>query len=118
VTDVEFTEVEELVATFNIPRGMIFDYEWSMFVADQANHRVRRITQDYFVTSYAGSGKKGSVDGTLVDSTFNAPTSVAADFVHSALYVADTGNYRIRKVRLPAGNACRSCESGEACVIM
>ncbi len=110
------TETESPYARFHTPTSLAFDYEWSLFIADELNHKIRRITQDYFVTTHAGS-ERGFADGTLIDSKFNEPCGLALDYSRGVMYVCDRGNSRIRRVKLPLGNACRACEEGQFCTI-
>ncbi|MCB9738942.1 MAG: SMP-30/gluconolactonase/LRE family protein [Deltaproteobacteria bacterium] len=67
------------------------------FVADYSNHRIRVIAADAKVSTLAGSGTAGFVDGPGSSARFNSPRDVAIG-ADGNLYVADRGNYRIRKV--------------------
>jgi len=70
-------------------------------VADTGNHRIRKITTPgAVVTTFAGTvGLSGTANGDGTDAWFNLPSGVAADS-DGNLYVADTGNHRIRKIEL------------------
>ena len=72
-----------------------------LYVADRENHRIRKITTDGRVSTFAGSGKKGAADGQGVAAEFNLPAGLAADR-EGNLFVADCGNGLIRIVT-PAG---------------
>jgi serine/threonine-protein kinase len=54
------------------------------------------------VTSLAGSGSGGSADGVGTQASFNYPQGVAVD-VSGTVFVADTYNYRIRKISPTGG---------------
>ncbi|MFM7534723.1 MAG: choice-of-anchor C family protein, partial [Acidimicrobiales bacterium] len=88
-------------ASFNDPRGMAVDGAGNLYLADHLNHRIRRITPAGIVTTVAGSGSPGFVDGTGTAASFNSPMRVAFDGAGN-LYVADRLNHAIRRIT-PAG---------------
>ena len=86
-------------AQLNGPSGVAVDASGALFIADTGNNRVRRVSPDGTITTVAGSGAKGfSGDGgKAVDANLSRPTGVAIG-PDGALYIADQGNDRIRKV--------------------
>jgi len=52
----------------------------------------------WVVTTLAGTGTRGSADGTGTTALFNSPDGVAVNSSGNVVYVADTGNHRIRKI--------------------
>jgi sugar lactone lactonase YvrE len=86
-------------AQLNGPTGVAVDAVGALLIADTANNRVRRVSPDGIITTVAGSGAKGfSGDGgTAVMAQLSEPTGVAIG-PDGALYIADSGNDRIRKV--------------------
>ncbi len=86
-------------ARLNWPWGVATDAVGNLYVTDSANHRVRRIDPTGVITTIAGTGLSGySGDGgSSVLSQLSQPTGVAVD-TSGNLYVADTGNNRVRKI--------------------
>ena len=86
------------VATFGSPTALAFDPAGTLYVADRANHAVRRIAADGTVTTIAGTnGVLGTDDGVGTAARFNAPAGLAIDS-RGVLYVADTGNHVVRQI--------------------
>jgi sugar lactone lactonase YvrE len=90
-------------AQFNEPYGVAADTSGNVYVADAANHIIRKIDSAGNVTTLAGSaGNPGSADRTGSAAQFNFPQAVAVD-TSGNVYVADTNNNTIRKID-SAGN--------------
>ena len=87
-------------AQFAYPMGIAIDDAGMLYVADSANHRVRKITPAGVVTTLAGS-TQGFADGTGTAAQFNQPFGIAVYGVGN-LYVTDANNHRIRLIS-PAG---------------
>ncbi|MSQ83164.1 MAG: hypothetical protein EXR77_09680 [Myxococcales bacterium] len=85
-------------ARFSSPEQLATDGV-NVFVADRENNVIRKITSDGVVTTYAGNGVVGSVDGAASVAKFYNPRGVAMD-KSGVLFVADHYNNRIRKVAL------------------
>ncbi len=85
-------------ARFYSPQGVAIDGSGNVYVADTGNYTIRKITPGGAVTTLAGkTGSSGSADGTRSAARFNNPSGVAVDGSGN-VYVADTGNYTIRKI--------------------
>ena len=87
------------------PRGVAVDGESNVYIADSGNHRVRKVDAAGVITTFAGTGTQGySGDGgAAAAAQLNEPIGVALDGSGN-LYIADTGNHRIRKVDASTGN--------------
>ncbi len=90
------------VAQFSYPHGVAVDSSGKVYVADSSNHRIREITSGGVVSTLAGSGTAGFMDGAGNVAQFNSPVGVAVD-VSGNIYVADKKNHRIRKITTDAG---------------
>ncbi|MBQ89460.1 MAG: hypothetical protein CL433_11585 [Acidimicrobiaceae bacterium] len=88
-------------ARFTNPQGVVFDGDGILYVFDNGNHTIRKVTPAGVVTTFAGSGSNGSEDGTGTAASFNYLRGGAFDG-DGNLFVADAGNRTIRKVT-PAG---------------
>ena len=87
-------------AQFNSPWGIVVDASENLYVADQVNQRIRKITPAGVVTTVAGSGGVGSNNGPGNTATFYTPLNVGISLDSKTLYVADRDNYSIRSVDL------------------
>lgn len=97
-------------ASFNAPNGVATDGV-NLYVADRANHKIRKVViATGAVSTLAGSGAAGADEGTGAAATFNSPNGVTTDGVN--LYVADTGNHKIRKIVIASGVVSTLAGSG------
>jgi hypothetical protein len=93
-----FADGAGTAAQFDCPSGVAVDVVGSFIIADFSNHRVRKLTPDGTVSTLAGSGSRGVVDGAGAAAQFNGPRGVAVDGEGSFI-IADYGNHRVRKIR-------------------
>jgi uncharacterized protein (TIGR03437 family) len=86
-------------AQLNVPAGIAVDSGGNVYVADYQNQRVRKISGGGTIATVAGSGVAGfSGDGgPATQANLNGPVSVAVDSSGN-LWIADSGNNRVRKV--------------------
>ena len=84
-------------AQFYYPAGVAVDSSGNVYVTDNGNHRIRKITSAGVVSIIAGDGTPGYANGTGTEAQFNYPYGVAVDSSGN-VYVADAGNHRIRKI--------------------
>lgn len=88
-------------AQFNAPAGVVKDASGNLYVTDRDNHRIRKITPAGVVSTFAGSGTAGFVNGTGTAAQFNQPYGITMD-PSGNIYVADRLNAAVRKIT-PAG---------------
>jgi hypothetical protein len=84
-------------ATFHYPHDVAVDGSGNVYVADQNNHLIRKITSAGVVTTLAGTGSIGSANGTGTAASFYYPYGVGVDGSGN-VYVADYNNHLIRKI--------------------
>ena len=83
-------------ASFNKPKGVAVDSNGNVYVADNLNYRIRKITPGGVVTTLAGNGGQGVNDGTGTGASFLFLYAIAIYNATGDLFVADGS--RIRKV--------------------
>jgi sugar lactone lactonase YvrE len=84
-------------ARFSGPSGLVADQHGNLYVADNSNQLIRKITPDGAVSTLAGTaGASGHVDGAGADARFRGPSSIAIDSA-GILYVTD-GDHTIRRI--------------------
>jgi trimeric autotransporter adhesin len=91
------------LATVNYPCDIALDTSGNLYIADTDNYRIRLVTKSSGVISaVAGAGSYGSTGdgGQAAAATFYNPHGVAVDSMGN-IYVADSGNNRIRMFMLP-----------------
>ena len=91
-------------ARLHTPSGIAGDEQGNKYIADTANNRIRKITAAGVISTFAGTGAAGADgdNGPAILANLNSPQSVAVDAA-GAVYIADTGNNKIRKIT-PDGN--------------
>lgn len=86
-------------AGLNAPTGIASDALGNLYIADTGNHRVRKVSSNGVITTVAGGATAGfsGDNGPAASALLNAPVSVAVD-ASGTLYIADSGNHRVRRV--------------------
>jgi hypothetical protein len=86
-------------AKFNQPINICLDVEGNMYVSDFLNQRIRKISSDMMVTTIAGTGVAGLLDGQADQAKFNYPRGICLDDTGN-IYIGDSWNHRVRKISL------------------
>lgn len=97
-------------AKFNSPQGLAVDSIGNVYVADRYNNCIRKIDSSGNTTTLAGSNMEGFKDGNGTNARFRQPYAIAVDSL-GYVYVADSGNNRIRKIA-PNGDVWTIAGSG------
>ncbi len=110
-------------AQLSFPSGIAFDSSGNLYIADNGNQRIRKVSTNGIITTVAGSGVadangyvKGGFSGDggpATSALFAQPFSVTVDSSGN-LYIADVNNHRIRKVNVSTGIITTVAGSGVA----
>ncbi len=84
-------------ASFLHPAGIALDKEGNLYVADVGNNKIRKVSPGGVVTTFAGSGERGSANGSSASASFYRPYGVVVD-KDGTVYIADYENNLVRKI--------------------
>jgi len=86
-------------AVLGAPDALVMDSAGVLYIADPSGNRIRRVATDGIISTVAGTGMPGydGDGGPAIDAVFNQPSGLTIDEAGN-LYIADTGNHRIRRV--------------------
>jgi sugar lactone lactonase YvrE len=82
-------------ARFNAPEGVAVGADGAIYVADTANHTIRKIVSGVVTTAAGRAGQAGAVDGSGAFARLNHPSGIYCD-ANGHLWIADSGNHAIR----------------------
>ena len=102
-------------AELRYPSGLTVDGAGNLYIADEGNHRVRRVDAvTGTISTIAGTGEwgYGGDGGPAIEAQLRYPSGVTVDGAGS-FYVADSGNHRIRKVSAVTGTINTIAGTGE-----
>jgi sugar lactone lactonase YvrE len=85
-------------AIFKGPGGIAVDKTGNVFVCDVRNNRIRKITPDGMVTTFAGNGVKASIDGTGISASLDGPYFIAIDSTGNLFITESADNHIVRKI--------------------
>lgn len=97
-------------AQFNQPVDVAVDANGVLYVADNANHKIRKITPEGEVSTVAG-GAAGFSDGDVATALFRNPSGITVD-ADGNVFVADRLNHRIRKIDMASGKVSTVAGAG------
>jgi sugar lactone lactonase YvrE len=100
-------------ARFTATGTIISGPDGSLYVPDAANNVIRKITPGGVVSTFAGNGKRGHVDGPHGTAQLNAPTRGGGVDAAGNVYILDLGDNRIRKIA-PDGSITTVAGTGVA----
>ena len=86
-------------ACLSAPYDVAIDQVGTVYIADTANRRVRKVELSGIISSIAGTGQIGFIGdgGKALDAVFNVPTAMTVD-PQGNMYSVDSENQRIRKI--------------------
>ena len=85
------------IASFLHPQGIAVDHFGNVYVADMGNNKIRKITPGGYVSTFAGNGLRGAINGRDTSASFFRPYGVAVG-KDGCIYVADYQNSLVRKI--------------------
>ena len=88
-------------AALAYPSSVAVDEAGKLYIADEGNHRVRRVEPSGVITTVAGTGSNGlsGDEGPAITAQLDSPTGLALDNLGN-LYISDMDNHRVRKVSI------------------
>lgn len=86
--------------TLNAPTDMANDKRGNIYICDQNNNRIIRVSKNGNTTVLAGSGAASSVDGTGTAATFNKPKGMVLNQAGTELYVTEYSGNKVRKITI------------------
>ncbi|HEY9722910.1 MAG TPA: hypothetical protein V6D47_12940, partial [Oscillatoriaceae cyanobacterium] len=85
-------------ASFRKPTGVACGKNGDLYVADSGNDTIRQISSTRDVTTLAGNGTPGEIDGPALSASFDSPRKLAFD-ASGHLYVSDYSNDEVRELQ-------------------
>ena len=99
-------------ALLNKPQSVAVDLAGNVYIADTGNHRIRKVTPQGIISTVAGSDPARGDNGPATEARLFQPSGIARD-ASGNVYIADSGNHRVRKVT-PQGVITTVAGSGSA----
>ncbi len=108
-----FLDGPAVSARFFEPQGIALDAAGNLYIADRAAQRIRRLSPAGVVSTYAGSGTTGYLDGPAATAQFNSPIWVAVD-ARGDVYVSERAGHRLRRIEAATGLVSTVAGTGTA----
>jgi sugar lactone lactonase YvrE len=89
-------------AQFSGLKGICADNAGNIYVVDGFNYKIRKISTTGLVTTLAGS-TEGFAEGLGTAAKFGTTSDICINAANTHLFVADSGNHRIRKIEISTG---------------
>jgi sugar lactone lactonase YvrE len=93
---------DPLLASLNLPADIEFGPDGRLYIADSANNVIRAVDFDtHTIVTVAGTGSPGfdGDGGPATSAKLDMPLGIGFD-ANGDLYIADTNNHRIRRVKM------------------
>ncbi|MEV7081619.1 RICIN domain-containing protein [Streptomyces sp. NPDC093516] len=102
-------------AQLNGPYGVAVDRDGTVYISEYSGHRIRKVTTDGQISTVAGTGSAGrGAEGVpAVSAPLHTPRGLLVDSAGD-LYIADSGNNRIRKITMADGKIHTVAGTGTA----
>lgn len=86
-------------AQLSYPNDVALDSAGNLYISDEFNQRIRKVDLNGIINTIAGNGTSGFAgdNGPATSAELDGPSGIAVDSTGN-LYIADSANYRIRKV--------------------
>lgn len=84
--------------TLNAPTDVATDKRGNIYICDQNNNRIVRVSRTGNTTVLAGSGTASSVDGVGTAATLNRPKGMVLNDAGTELYVTEYSGHKVRKI--------------------
>ena len=94
-----------LPARFALPQDVACDGQDGAVVADTVNQAVRHVASDGITVTLGGGRGRGSRDGLKSEASFAEPAGIAYNARSQDVFVVESGNGKMRKVRISNGDA-------------
>ncbi len=88
------------MGSYNLPSGISITNNGYFYVTDAGGYKLRKMDPTGAITTIAGNGTVGFIDGPGISAEFDGLGGVCYD-IHGNIYIADANNNRIRKITVP-----------------
>ena len=106
-----FQDGKAQTAQFNQIQALEADGQGNLYLLEKGSHRLRKITPDGTVSTLAGGSEAGYREGPGSEARLNQPSALAVSS-EGVVFVADTGNHRIRRLE-PDGQVSTFVGNGQ-----